>query len=47
MYPVSNKDRSIISLNGIWQFRFAGDSTWQPISVPGSFNTQLTDPRAR
>jgi beta-glucuronidase len=47
MYPISNKQRSIISLQGVWQFRFSGDTEWQPIYVPGSFNDQITDPRAR
>jgi len=47
MYPVVNKNRSLISLSGIWSFRFQGDSSWQPIYVPGSFNNQLTDSRAR
>lgn len=47
MYPVINANRSIISLSGIWKFRFQGDASWQSIYVPGSFNNQLADPRAR
>ena len=47
MYPVCNRHRSIISLAGVWDFRFQGDLHWQPIYVPGSFNNQLTDHRAR
>lgn len=47
MYPVVNEKRSILSLCGIWKLRFTGDKRWQSINVPGSFNTQLTDSRAR
>lgn len=47
MYPVVNKSRSIFSLDGIWMFRFQDDPYWQTIYVPGSFNNQLTDSRAR
>ncbi len=47
MYPVINKSRGIISLSGIWKFRFQDDRSWQSVYVPGSFNNQLTDSRAR
>lgn len=46
LYPIVNKHRSIISLDGEWEFRFLGGDVWQSIYVPASFNNQITDPRA-
>nr|WP_319472484.1 beta-glucuronidase [uncultured Sphaerochaeta sp.] len=47
MYPIKNRHRSIISLSGVWDFRFQDDQNWQSIYVPASFNNQLSDHRAR
>ncbi len=47
LYPVENRSRSIISLDGIWDFRFADEDKWQAVYVPASFNNQLTDPKSR
>ena len=36
-----------IDLGGVWDFRFQGDESWQPIAVPASYNDQSPDPRFR
>lgn len=47
LYPVVNKSRSVLSLDGIWDFKFSEDENWKQIYVPSSFNSQFTDSRAR
>ena len=37
----------MIDLGGMWDFRFQGDKSWQPIAVPASYNDQNPDPRFR
>lgn len=47
LYPVENKVRAVVSLDGIWEFRFADEDSWRPVYVPASFNNQFTEPKAR
>ena len=47
LYPQDNASRMTMDLGGIWDFRFRGDSGWQPIAVPASYNDQNPDPRFR
>ena len=47
LYPEENKVRTVLSLDGIWEFRFADEDTWRQIYVPASFNNQFTEPKAR
>ena len=47
LYPQNNASRMTIDLGGVWDFRFQGDESWQPIAVPASYNDQSTDPRFR
>ena len=47
LYPQNNASRMMVDLGGIWDFRFQGDSAWQPIAVPASYNDQSPDPRFR
>jgi beta-glucuronidase len=47
MYPASNKFRSALSLQGIWDFRFEDDDQWTCAYVPASYNNQVIDPRSR
>ena len=47
LYPQNNAARTTVDLGGIWDFRLQGDSGWQPIAVPASYNDQSPDPRFR
>lgn len=47
LYPQNNSARMMLDLGGVWDFRFQGDETWQPIAVPASYNDQNPDPRFR
>ena len=47
LYPQNNASRMMTDLGGIWDFRFQGDESWQPIAVPASYNDQNPDPRFR
>lgn len=47
MYPIINSSRSIISLDGIWEFRFCDEDFWRSIYVPASFNNQIPEAKAR
>ena len=47
LYPLTNGKRNILSLDGIWEFRFADEDNWQNIMVPGSFNNQISREKAR
>ena len=47
LYPQNNASRMMLDLGGIWDFRFQGDETWQPIAVPASYNDQSPDHRFR
>ena len=47
LYPQDNEARMTCDLGGIWDFRFQGDDSWQPIAVPASYNDQKPDPRFR
>ena len=47
LYPQNNASRMTIDLGGVWDFRFQGDESWQPIAVPASYNDQSPDPRFR
>ncbi|MFP4732489.1 beta-glucuronidase [Pasteurella multocida] len=41
LYPLATESRQLIDLSGVWQFKFAPQTDWQPMAVPGSFNDQL------
>ena len=47
LYPQNNATRMTLDLGGVWDFRFQGDSAWQPVAVPASYNDQSPDPRFR
>ena len=47
LYPQNNASRMILDLGGVWDFRFRGDTDWQPVAVPASYNDQSPDPRFR
>lgn len=47
LYPIVNEERFIISLDGIWDFRFCDENAWNHVYVPASFNNQLVTPKAR
>ena len=47
LYPQDNAARMTCDLGGIWDFRFRGDDSWQPIAVPASYNDQKPDYRFR
>jgi Beta-galactosidase/beta-glucuronidase len=47
LYPITNESRSIISLDGTWEFRYADEEEWRPIVVPASFNNQFPEAKAR
>ena len=47
LYPQNNASRMALDLGGVWDFRFRGDSAWQPVAVPASYNDQNPDPRYR
>ena len=47
LYPQDNVARMTCDLGGIWDFRFQGDDSWQPIAVPASYNDQKPDHRYR
>ena len=47
LYPQNNASRMMLDLGGVWDFRFQGDESWQPIAVPASYNDQSPDPRFR
>ena len=47
LYPQNNASRMMIDLGGVWDFRFQGDTEWQPVAVPASYNDQSPDPRFR
>lgn len=41
LYPLATETRQLIDLSGVWNFKLANQSKWQPIAVPASFNDQL------
>lgn len=47
LYPIVNEARGIISLDGIWEFRFTDENEWRQIYVPASFNNQYPEYKAR
>lgn len=47
LYPIITESRSIISLDGIWEFRFSDEEEWRSIYVPASFNNQFPEAKAR
>lgn len=47
LYPITNKSRNIISLDGEWQFRYEDEDEWRTVYVPASFNNQFTEEKAR
>ena len=47
LYPQNNASRTALDLGGIWDFRFQGDTSWQPAAVPASYNDQSPDLRFR
>ena len=47
LYPIQNRARSIVSLDGLWDFRFADEDQWQSVYVPASFNNQFAEAKAR
>ena len=47
LYPQNNAARMMLDLGGVWDFRFRGDTDWQPAAVPASYNDQSPDPRFR
>lgn len=47
LYPIVNKRRNIIDLDGLWEFRFIDEEVWQNIVVPSSFNNLIAREKAR
>ncbi len=47
LYPQENASRTILSLDGLWDFRLNQERPWQPIAVPASYNDQSPDPEFR
>ena len=47
LYPITTESRSVISLAGIWKFRFCDEEEWRSIYVPASFNNQIPEAKAR
>ncbi len=47
LYPQNNASRMTLDLGGVWDFRFQGEASWQPIAVPASYNDQSPDPKYR
>ena len=47
LYPITNRSRNIISLDGEWQFRYEDEDEWRTVYVPASFNNQFTEEKAR
>ena len=47
LYPQSNAARTVIDLNGVWQFQLKEGMPWRSIAVPASYNDQVPDPAFR
>ena len=47
LYPQSNAARTVICLNGVWQFQLKEGAPWRSIAVPASYNDQVPDPAFR
>lgn len=47
LYPRANASRTVLDLNGIWDFRLRETDAWTTMAVPASYNDQKADPAYR